>query len=123
MSNILSTCKKEANPAEEIELTDAQLVAVYGAWGDVTQNICEGAPVEHGCAVGGGVPAPAAQCSVPNAVAAPSALVTTPATQCSVPNAVSPSFAATSFHKKHTISFQLSFEKEEEVSKKSIVVG
>jgi hypothetical protein len=33
MSNIVHTWKDEANPAGEVELTDAQLVSVYGAQG------------------------------------------------------------------------------------------
>jgi len=34
MSNIVRTWEDEAIPAGEIELTDAQLAAVYGAWGE-----------------------------------------------------------------------------------------
>ena len=34
MSNIVRTWEDEANPAQEIELTDAQLAAVVGAWDD-----------------------------------------------------------------------------------------
>ncbi len=38
MSNIVRTWEDEALPAGEIELTDAQLAAVYGAWSDDCDN-------------------------------------------------------------------------------------
>jgi hypothetical protein len=41
MSNIVRTWEDEALPAGEIELTDAQLAAVYGAWGDDCHSECE----------------------------------------------------------------------------------
>lgn len=34
MSNIGHTWKDEVNPVGEVELTDTQLVSVYGAWGN-----------------------------------------------------------------------------------------
>jgi|GraSoiStandDraft_60_1057301.scaffolds.fasta_scaffold381645_1 hypothetical protein len=41
MSNIVRTWENEANPAGEIELTDAQLAAVYGAWDNDCQTEAE----------------------------------------------------------------------------------
>ncbi len=39
MNTIVHTWEDEAIPAGEIELTDAQLAAVYGAWGE--EEECE----------------------------------------------------------------------------------
>ena len=41
MSNIVRTWEDEAIPTGEIELTDAQLAAVYGAWGKECEPECE----------------------------------------------------------------------------------
>ena len=42
MSNIVRTWEDEALPAGEIELTDAQLAAVYGACGDGCRSDWDG---------------------------------------------------------------------------------
>ncbi len=47
----MNTIVREMNPAEEIELTDAQLSAVYGAWGEECQPQYQARPVYQVCEV------------------------------------------------------------------------
>jgi hypothetical protein len=43
----MNTIVREMNPAGEIELTDAQLAAVYGACDNDVQPVCEEKPICH----------------------------------------------------------------------------
>ena len=114
MSNIVSTWKKEANPAGETELTDTQLMTVYGAWGDVNQTVYEDNCSPRSC---GWEQAGGQQSS--GQASGQQGLVWVAGQQTLIPAPAQRSLVHT-HHEKHVVSFQLSFQKEDEVSEKTV---